>query len=112
MPQPGELGYDTWDRPESYGANCWSGMAMDEVRGIAYVSTGGPKPNFTGVGHLGQNLFANCLIAIDARTGKRLRHFQEIRHDIWDMDVSAPPVTEPTKWASARHRRCGDCVSA
>lgn len=64
---------------------------MDEVRGIAYVTTGGPKNNFIGIGHLGDNLFANCLIAIDARTGQRLWHFQEIRHDIWDLDVSAPP---------------------
>ena len=91
VPQPGEFGYDTWDRTEPYAANCWAGMAMDEVRGIAYVTTGGPKNNFIGVGHLGDNLFANCLIALDARTGKRLWHFQEIRHDIWDLDVSAPP---------------------
>jgi quinoprotein glucose dehydrogenase len=92
VPQPGEFGYDTWDRSEPYGANCWSGMAMDESRGIAYITTGGPKPNFIGVGHRGDNLFANCLIAIDARTGKRLWHFQEIRHDIWDLDVPAPPT--------------------
>ncbi|MBL9128487.1 MAG: PQQ-binding-like beta-propeller repeat protein, partial [Verrucomicrobiales bacterium] len=74
-----------------YGANAWAGIAMDEVRGIAYITTGGPKPNFVGVGHLGQNLFANCLVAIDARTGKYLWHFQEIRHDLWDLDISAPP---------------------
>jgi quinoprotein glucose dehydrogenase len=91
VPQPGEFGYDTWDRPEAYGANCWGGMAMDEVRGIAFITTGSPKPNFIGVGHRGQNLFANCVIAIDARTGKRLWHFQEIRHDIWDLDIPAPP---------------------
>lgn len=92
VPQPGEFGYDTWDRPEPYGANCWSGMAMDEARGIAYVTTGGPKPNFIGVGHRGDNLFANCVIALDARTGRRLWHFQEIRHDLWDLDVPAPPT--------------------
>ena len=91
IPQPGELGHDTWDRTESYGANAWAGIAMDEVRGIAYVTTGGPKPNFVGVGHLGQNLFANCVVALDARTGKLLWHFQEIRHDLWDLDISAPP---------------------
>ncbi len=91
IPEPGEFGYDTWDRTESYGANCWAGMAMDEARGIAYITTGGPKPNFIGVSHLGQNLFANCLVAINARTGKRLWHFQEIRHDLWDLDISAPP---------------------
>jgi len=91
VPHPGEFGYDTWDQPENYSANDWSGMALDEVRGIAYVITGGPKPNFTGMGHLGQNLFANCLIALDARTGKRLWHFQEVRHDIWDQDITSPP---------------------
>lgn len=91
VPHPGEFGYDTWDKTEPYGANCWGGMAMDEVRGIAYITTGGPKPNFIGVGHLGDNLFANCLIALDARTGKRLWHFQEIRHDLWDLDIPAPP---------------------
>jgi quinoprotein glucose dehydrogenase len=91
VPQPGEFGYDTWDRTESYSANCWAGMALDEVRGIAYITTGSPKPNFIGVNHRGQNLFANCLIALDARTGKRLWHFQEVHHDIWDMDIPSPP---------------------
>jgi quinoprotein glucose dehydrogenase len=91
VPHPGEFGYETWDRTEDYAANCWSGMALDDVRGIAYISTGGPKPNFIGIGHLGDNLFANCLIALDARTGERLWHFQEIPHDLWDRDVSAPP---------------------
>jgi quinoprotein glucose dehydrogenase len=91
VPHPGEFGYDTWDHTESYAANDWSGTALDEVRGIAYIITGGAKPNFIGVGHLGQNLFANCLIALDARTGKRLWHFQEVRHDIWDQDITSPP---------------------
>lgn len=91
VPHPGEFGYETWDHTEEYGANCWTGMAMDDVRGIAYISTGGPKPNFIGVGHLGDNLFSNCLIALDARTGRRLWHFQEIPHDLWDRDISAPP---------------------
>jgi quinoprotein glucose dehydrogenase len=91
VPHPGEFGYETWDRTEDYAANCWTGMAMDEIRGIAFISTGGPKPNFIGVTHLGDNLFANCLIALDARTGRRLWHFQEIAHDLWDRDISAPP---------------------
>jgi glucose dehydrogenase/sugar phosphate isomerase/epimerase len=91
VPHPGEFGYDTWDHTEPYAANCWAGMAMDEVRGIAYITTGGPKNNFIGVDHIGDNLFANCVIALDARTGKRLWHFQEIRHDIWDLDIPAPP---------------------
>jgi len=92
VPQPGEFGHDTWDRPQGNAANCWGGMALDEVRGIAYIATGSPKPNFLGMQHRGENLFANCVIALDARTGKRLWHFQEIRHDIWDLDIPAPPV--------------------
>jgi quinoprotein glucose dehydrogenase len=92
VPHAGEFGYDTWDKTESYAANCWSGMALDEVRGIAYVPTASPKPNFIGVWHRGDNLFANCVIALDARTGQRLWHFQEIAHDIWDQDIPSPPI--------------------
>ena len=89
-PQGDESGADSWVDRES-GANCWGGMALDEQRGIAYVSTGSPKPNFVGIGHRGGNLFGNCVIAIDALTGERRWHFQEIRHDIWDLDIPAPP---------------------
>ena len=91
VPHEGELGYDTWDRTESNAANCWGGMALDEQRGIAYITTGSAKPNFLGMGHRGDNLFSNCVIALDVRTGKRLWHFQEIPHDIWDLDIPAPP---------------------
>ncbi|HEY3856126.1 MAG TPA: PQQ-binding-like beta-propeller repeat protein [Verrucomicrobiae bacterium] len=91
VPHEGEFGYDTWDKTEAYAANAWAGMALDEKRGIAYITTGGPKPNFNGVRHRGQNLFANCVVALDARTGKRIWHFQEIHHDIWDLDISGPP---------------------
>lgn len=90
MPQPGEFGFDTWQGQET-GANCWGGMALDESRGIAFVATGSPKPNFIGTGHLGQNLFSNCVLALDAATGRRVWHFQEIAHDIWDLDLPAPP---------------------
>jgi quinoprotein glucose dehydrogenase len=91
VPHEGEYGYDTWDKTEAYGANCWGGMALDEARGIAYITTGSAKENFIGVTHRGDNLFANCVIALDARDGKRLWHFQEVRHDIWDLDIPAPP---------------------
>jgi quinoprotein glucose dehydrogenase len=90
IPQPGEFGYESWSGAAD-GANCWGGMALDEQRGIAYVATGSPKPNFVGTGHHGDNLFANCVVALDASTGRRLWHFQEIRHDIWDLDIPAPP---------------------
>jgi glucose dehydrogenase/sugar phosphate isomerase/epimerase len=89
-PEAGEYGHDTWSHVED-GANCWGGMALDESRGIAYVSTGSPKPNYLGMGHTGDNLFGDCVIALDALTGKRLWHFQEIRHDVWDWDIPAPP---------------------
>lgn len=92
VPQAGEFGYDTWSRTERYGANCWGGMALDEVRGVAYLSTGSAKENFIGTGHRGDNLFANCVVALDARTGKRLWHFQEVPHDIWDLDIPGPPI--------------------
>jgi quinoprotein glucose dehydrogenase len=90
IPAPGEFGYDTWEKTEK-GANSWGGIAMDEHRGIVYIATGSPKPNFIGVGHHGRNLFGNCVIALNASSGKRIWHFQEIRHDIWDLDIPAPP---------------------
>lgn len=104
IPQDGEFGRDTWKEPE-LGANTWGGMALDEDRGIAVITTGSPKPDFIGVRHHGQNLFSNCVIALDALTGKRLWHFQEIRHDIWDLDIPAAPnlvsVTHEGKYVDA-----------
>jgi quinoprotein glucose dehydrogenase len=96
VPQPGEVGHDTWDQVEG-GTNCWGGIALDGKRGIAYISTTPPKPNFDGAGHWGDNLFSNCVLALDAETGTRKWHFQEIRHDIWDLDIPAPPVLVSVK---------------
>lgn len=90
VPGPGEEGHETW-RETGPGANSWGGLSLDESRGIVYVATGSPKPNFVGTGHLGQNLFANCVLALEAATGRKLWHFQEIAHDIWDLDIPAPP---------------------
>jgi len=91
IPRDDEEFADTWDKPED-GANCWGGMALDASRGIAYVTLGSPKPNFMGASHRGDNLYGNCLLAIDVTTGKRIWHFQEVRHDIWDMEIAAPPM--------------------
>jgi quinoprotein glucose dehydrogenase len=91
LPTGDEPGAESWTGPERNGANCWGGMALDESRGIAYFSTGSPKPNFIGYQHTGDDLFGNCLVALDATTGKYLWHFQEIRHDVWDLDIPAPP---------------------
>jgi quinoprotein glucose dehydrogenase len=91
VPRDDEEFADTWDKPED-GANCWGGMALDASRGICYVTLGSPKPNFMGASHRGDNLYGNCVLAIDVTTGKRIWHFQEVRHDIWDMEIAAPPV--------------------
>ena len=94
IPHPGELGYDTWSAQswrENGGANSWPGMAIDEARGIVYVPTGSAAADFYGGDRIGDNLFANSLLALDAASGKRLWHFQFVRHDIWDRDLPAPP---------------------
>ncbi|HEU5078219.1 MAG TPA: PQQ-binding-like beta-propeller repeat protein [Opitutaceae bacterium] len=96
IPLPGEYGYETWSK-DTYkninvgAANNWSGMSIDRKRGILYVPTGSAAPDFWGGNRIGQNLFANCLLALDAATGKRLWHFQFVHHDLWDRDLPAPP---------------------
>jgi glucose dehydrogenase len=97
VPRPGEFGYDTWP-PDAWktvgGANNWGEQSIDEKRGIVYVPTGSPKYNFYGGKRKGANLFGDCLVALNARTGKRLWHFQTVHHDIWDLDNnSAPQLT-------------------
>ena len=95
VPQPGEFGYDTWPKDAwkyAGAANNWAGMAVDADRGIVYVPTGSAAFDFYGANRLGDDLFANCLIAIDAETGKRLWHFQGVHHDIWDRDFPSAPV--------------------
>ncbi len=86
----GEFGSETWDGPQA-GANGWSGLSVDDVRGMVFVALGAPRPDMVGVGRLGDNLYGDCVLALDALTGQRLWHFQDVRHDIWDLDVCAPP---------------------
>lgn len=96
IPQPGEYGYETWEDPNAYkyigGANSWSGFSLDEKRGILFAPTGSASFDFYGGKRRGRNLFANCLLALDAETGKRKWHFQFIHHDLWDWDIPAPPA--------------------
>jgi quinoprotein glucose dehydrogenase len=97
IPHEGEFGYDTWpNSPEASwktvgGANAWSEMSIDTQRGILYVPTASPKYNFYGADRQGANLFGDCLLALDVRTGKRLWHFQMVHHDIWDYDNPEAP---------------------
>jgi quinoprotein glucose dehydrogenase len=95
IPHPGEFGYETWPKEAwqySGAANSWPGMALDERRGLVFVPTGSAASDFYGADRLGDNLFANSLLALDAATGKRVWHFQFVRHDLWDRDLPAPPT--------------------
>jgi len=94
IPRPGEPGYDTWEKDSwtyNGGANNWAGMALDVARGIVFVPTGSAAADFYGGDRPGDNLFANSLLALDAATGRRVWHFQVVRHDIWDRDLPSPP---------------------
>ena len=95
IPHPGEFGYETWPKDAwKYigSANNWAGMTVDVKRGIVYVPTGSAAFDFYGGNRIGDDLFANTLIALSAGTGKRIWHFQAVRHDIWDRDFPSPPV--------------------
>jgi quinoprotein glucose dehydrogenase len=94
VPHPGEFGYDTWPKDAWKtvgGANAWSGLTLDTRRGIVFVPTASPKYNFYGANRPGANLFGDSLLALDARTGKRIWHYQMVHHDIWDYDNSTAP---------------------
>ena len=94
VPRPGEFGYDTWPKDAwKYvgGNNNWGEMTIDTARGIAFVPLGSPTYDFYGADRIGANLFGTSIVALDARTGKRLWHFQLVHHDLWDMDPSAAP---------------------
>jgi quinoprotein glucose dehydrogenase len=100
IPHPGEFGYETWPADAwkySGAANNWAGMAVDAKRGIVYVPTGSAAFDFYGANRLGDDLFANCLIALNAETGERIWHFQGVRHDLWDRDFPSPPTLVTVK---------------
>ncbi len=94
IPKPGEPGYETWP-PDAYkkigGVNCWGGLSVDEKRGVVYFGTGSPSSDFYGGAREGANLYANCIIALEAETGKLKWYFQAIHHDLWDRDFPIPP---------------------
>src|SRR2546429_7020711 len=94
MHRAGDRGYDTctkdaWTYIDS--ANNWTGMSLDVQRGLVFVPTGSAADDFYGANRVGDDLFANSLLALKAETGERVWHFQFVRHDIWDRDLPAPP---------------------
>ncbi|HTG43203.1 MAG TPA: PQQ-binding-like beta-propeller repeat protein, partial [Verrucomicrobiae bacterium] len=95
IPHPGEFGYDTWSK-ESWktagGANSWGGLTLDVERGMVFAGTGSPSYDHFGGHRIGQNLFANCTLALKADTGERVWHFQAVHHDLWDFDLPCAPV--------------------
>ena len=90
IPHPGEFGYETWPKDAwktSGGTNNWGGMSLDETKGIVYVSLGSPSFDYYGADRVGDNLFGNSIVALNANTGQRIWHYQTVHHDIWDMDL-------------------------
>lgn len=96
IPDPGEPGYETWEKDnytnrEVGGANSWAGMSVDLKRGMVFVPTGSAAFDFYGGNRKGNNLYANCLLALNAKTGKLIWYYQFTHHDVWDRDLPAPP---------------------
>ncbi len=95
IPHPGEFGHDTWEGDswaKTGGTNCWAGMSLDTRRGIVYAGIGSPSFDYYGGNRKGNNLFGNCVLALDAKTGKRKWHFQIVHHDVWDYDMPQQPI--------------------
>ena len=95
VPLPGEPGYETWPK-DAYklvgGVNNWAGMSLDTRRGMVFLALGSPSYDFYGKDRKGTNLYGNCVLALDASTGKHIWHFQTVHHDLWDYDLPAPPA--------------------
>ena len=96
IPGPGQTGHDTWpqdnDAWKHGGAPVWQTPAVDPKLGLLYFSTGNTAPDFDGSNRKGDNLFANSIVAVDAKTGQYRWHFQQVHHDIWDLDSPSPVV--------------------
>jgi quinoprotein glucose dehydrogenase len=100
IPHPGEFGYETWPRDtwkHTGGANAWAGLVVDDRRGLVFVPTGSAAFDFYGGDRHGDNLFANTLLCLNAKTGERKWHFQAIRHDVWDLDFPSAPLLVTVK---------------
>jgi quinoprotein glucose dehydrogenase len=94
IPHPGEFGYETWPKDAwqiAGGANAWAGVAVDQKNAMVFAATGSASFDFYGANRIGDDLFADCVLALDARTGRRIWHFQGLHHDLWDLDFPAAP---------------------
>ena len=95
IPWPGEPGYDSWQDTAAWrtagGVNCWAGMSLDTVRGVVYAATGSATPDFYGGARRGTDLYSDCVLALDAATGRLKWYYQTVHHDLWDRDLPAPP---------------------
>ncbi len=95
VPRPGEFGHETWSGDSwkyTGGTNCWAGMSVDLKRGMVFAGTGSPSFDYWGGNRVGDNLFGNSVLALDALTGARKWHFQIVHHDVWDWDLPAQPA--------------------
>lgn len=129
VPEKGEFGYETWpetDHERFGGAHNWSAFTVDPELGMLYIPTGSPRFDWYGGNRAGDNLFGNSIIALDAKTGKRVWHFQAVHHDLWDYDLPTSPklltierdgeqvpvVIQPTKmgWLLVFDRRTGEPI--
>jgi quinoprotein glucose dehydrogenase len=106
-PQPGERFHDPAVEPQ-VGARGWGGIALDESRGLVFLCLGNPRFMQGIAGPSNESLFGNCVVALEAETGRYVWHFQEIRHDIWDLDLPAPPILATVE----RHGKRVDAVIA
>jgi quinoprotein glucose dehydrogenase len=101
IPYPGEDGYSSWTDTAAYkhigGANTWSGFSLDEDKGVVFAPIGSASFDFYGGRRIGDDLFANCVVALDAFTGRRIWHYQTVHHDLWDRDPPTPPVLVTVK---------------
>jgi quinoprotein glucose dehydrogenase len=109
IPHPGEYGYETWSKDSwkySGGTNVWGGLTVDAKRGMVFLATGSPTFDFWGGDRIGDNLFGNSVVALNAETGKRVWHYQVVHHDVWDYDLA----TAPTLVTLERHGKKVDAL--
>ncbi|HUO62778.1 MAG TPA: pyrroloquinoline quinone-dependent dehydrogenase [Terriglobales bacterium] len=93
--QPGDPGFDTWQGELAHktgGANAWPPISVDAERDLVFLPTTSPSPDYYGGERKGHNLYANCVVALRASTGKLVWAFQTVHHDLWDYDTPMQPL--------------------